>query len=346
MAQTKVTVREAIQLARVNIALVIVGLVGASVLVMAGLIVMLSTRTQPRELHSIQQQLINPAGQPLLNQPVSDEDLQQIRRVLRQNWQDDTASTVLLAAPLVAVGTGVIAYGVARRLVRPIYDSYHAQERFLQDAAHELRNPLAAIKVTLQSFKAKDVNKLQATDITKLTNALDKQVSRLININEDLLFLDKAGRASTNTEINASELTKDVIEDLQSLATAKHITVLSDIEDDVKLKMPSEDYVRLVRNVLSNAIKYSTDSSEEVRLSLSSSKRSGRVRLSVRDFGVGIPEDELHHIGRRFYRASNTSIFEGTGLGMAMVQKIVSAYGGIVTIKSQEGEGTHVVVNL
>lgn len=273
------------------------------------------------------------------DQPEASDALGQ---VILQNFKDQNREQLTFIAPIVIASSGVLAYMLARYMTRPIRKAYEAQERFLQDAAHELRNPLAALKVTTQNLRSKKT--ITKTDALKLLKTTESQVDRLIKINENLLYLDKTPEEEQPQHVNLSELTTDVLEDLTPLANKKQLRIFDNIDPNIVRRVEADDYVRLVRNVLENAIKYSTVDSKEIRLGLS--EKNSKVRLSVRDFGIGIPEAQLHQLGQRFFRASNTSSFEGSGLGMAIMQKIVSKYGGALTVNSKEGEGTHVVVNL
>lgn len=285
----------------------------------------------------------HPALQQFITTTEGTQEIIRIVNIVQANYQQRTQEALQFYTPLVVLASGVVAFFIARQLVKPVQETYRSQERFIQDAAHELRNPLAAMKVTIQSMKAKDA--LTKKDAERMVESMDRQVTRMIKINEDLLFLDRREDSKEKRRrVNVSELLQDVLEDQKPIAHSKGLAFKVKIEPDILHVIVPNDFVRLSRNLLENAIKYSTEESEEIRISLQ--KKGPGLRLSVRDFGIGIPEDEQHRIGRRFYRASNTSAHDGTGLGLAIVQKIARVYNGAVTINSTYGEGTHVVVNL
>lgn len=239
----------------------------------------------------------------------------------------------LALTTVVVVSLGVIVALLAvRRLMKPVVEAYESQERFVQDAAHELRNPLAAMTAALQQTKEQ----------SPLVTTFRRQTKRLIHINEDLLFLERRSK-QTPTSLDLSELLQDVIEELQPLAVKNKITLDLTASDKVMKTMVSSDYVRLVKNIIDNAVKYSNPIST---VTISQTLSKGSIKLVVKDNGIGIPADDLTNIGSRFFRASNTGKVNGTGLGLANVQKILNSYGGNKIIASTPEKGTTVTINL
>lgn len=245
-----------------------------------------------------------------------------------------TRALALTTAVVVAVGV-ITANVVARRLVKPVEEAYRSQERFIQDAAHELRNPLAAMTAALQ----------QADDKTKkspLIKTFQRQTKRLIHINEDLLFLERRTTEKIQS-VSLSDLLEDVVEELQPLAVTRKIKLVVDNQKNISKTMSTSDYVRLVKNIIDNAIKYSANGKS---ILISQKKVKSTIKISVIDQGIGISQKDLENIGERFFRASNTGKIDGTGLGLAIVQKILNSYGGSKELTSTLGKGTKVIINL
>lgn len=344
-SRLSLSIRELVKEVRLNLATVVVLMVTISVLALGLLLLVENSSTNTAVTVDNLRDVIaqeDPTLQRFITTTDGTQEIVKIINVVQRNYQQNTQEALQFYTPLVVLASGVVAYFIARQLVKPVQETYRSQERFIQDAAHELRNPLAAMKVTIQSAKIKQ--KLTGKDAERILGSMSRQVDQLININENLLFLDRVSDTQKLELVNVSELLHDVLEDQQSLAQQKGIGFRVKIEPDLLHPIRSDDFVRLSRNLLENAVKYSTEGSDDVRISLQ--KKGQRLRLSIRDFGIGIPESEQHRIGRRFYRASNTSAHDGTGLGMAIVQKIARTYSGTVTINSTYGEGTHIVVNL
>ena len=248
----------------------------------------------------------------------------------------DRVTRALTFTAIASVLTGVlISLIVTRKLMKPVREAYQSQERFLQDAAHELRNPLAAMTVTLQQTPK---NKIDDPAI----KTFRRQTNRLVNITEDLLFLEKKTEKSIE-EINVSELLNDVIEELQPIAKSRKIEIVSKIEDGLILEIAPTDYIRMVKNIIDNAIKYSKNNGKVV---ISQKKIKKNIEIKVRDAGVGIPAKDIEQVGSRFFRASNTGKVNGTGLGLAIVNKILNLYGGEMSITSKANKGTNVTLTL
>lgn len=250
--------------------------------------------------------------------------------------ESDRIQTALLVTTLVAVGLAfAIALYTSQKLIKPVQEAYESQERFIQDAAHELRNPLAAMTVSLQQAP-------QNLKKTPLYTTFLRQTKRLIGINEDLLFLDR--RSSDKiVRCNLDELLQDVVEEIQPLAKSKQIQISLNSDEDIIKTISPTDYVKLVKNLLDNAVKYSLKNSQ---VHVTQSKHKGVIELVFKDSGIGIPKKDLPSIGERFFRAENTGKIEGTGLGMAIVHKILNSYGGSMHIDSELNKGTTVTVKL
>jgi signal transduction histidine kinase len=223
--------------------------------------------------------------------------------------EQERLSKAIGITAIVVFGSGAIAaYVAAKLLMKPVVDSYQSQERFLQDAAHELRNPLATLSVALQQNNSTS---------PELLGTFRRQTKRLVSITEDLLYIEKQSDSNIQ-QINLSDLLNDIVEDLSSLASAKSIKLKIITDNNIVKKMSSSDYIKMSKNIIDNAIKYSPNKS---KILITQKKSKGRIYLSVQDQGIGIPHADLSKIGDRFYRASNVGEIEGTGLGFAIIKK-------------------------
>ena len=257
---------------------------------------------------------------------------------LVKNDQQQTLgrSLILMTLPILAIA-GLVGYLVARRLLEPVQEAYESQERFIQDAAHELRNPLAAMSAAIQSAESKATNK------GELAQTMKRQTRRLVKINEDLLFLERRSHTDELERINVSELLNDVLEDLQPAISKKKIVLSSQIHPNVEKIMHTQDFVRLAKNIVENAVKYTP---KDKKISVSLKEENNQILFVVKDQGVGIPQDDLDRLGERFFRSSNVSRMDGSGLGLSIVKKILEKYNGDITITSQLKKGTKVVIKL
>lgn len=248
-----------------------------------------------------------------------------------------TRALVLTSIPVLATSS-VLAFVLARRLVKPVEETFAAQERFLQDASHEMRNPLAALYAVIQQARSGS----SAKDTSKSLEVLDRQARQLIKLNEDLLMLERSKIKKQGIEQqNISELTLDVIDSEFAYATQQKVRIIQKVEPNIMTKVLDADWVCLARNLIENAVKYSKPN-KSVTVALQRNKQ--QVIFSVSDNGIGIPKSQIENIGRRFYRGSNVGRTAGTGLGLAIVLQIVEKYRAAIDIKSVVNRGTTVTI--
>lgn len=208
------------------------------------------------------------------------------------------------------------------------------QKNFLLSVTHELKTPIAATKLQLQTLlKHKQLSPEQQEQL--LTNAVH-ETNRLNRLIEDVLLANSADKElQLNKEnVNLSELTEQTLSNYFSnkkVSTEIESGIISFVD---KLLFPS-----VVINLTENAFKYSPENSE-VKVSLN--KCDGRINFSVTDSGFGISEKEKQKIFEKFYRVGNeeTRQAKGTGLGLYIVQKIVEAHNGKIEVTDNKPNGS------
>ena len=223
-------------------------------------------------------------------------------------------------------------------------------DSFINAVTHELKTPIASIRLYLQTLQHRDVDEAQRREFYRLM--LD-DTDRLMGTVDQVLKAGEAGhkRQDRRVPVDFSGLVRECVEVAR---TSHHLPPESlRYEQSVNhgaaagVLGDSEELRAAVSNVLDNAVKYSGDQVDiSVRLDTPDEKR---VTLSVRDQGVGIPAEELKRIFKRFYRVSNRSQshVKGTGLGLFIVRAIARKHGGRVFAESEgEGRGTRVVMEL
>lgn len=303
-----------------------------------------SDRTSPGDLAALTEGYPAVANY-LQEQKQSEAHFVTLANLIKSDQQQLLGRTALMVAVPLLLASAVLGYLLARFLLLPVAEAYASQERFLQDAAHELRNPLATMSAVIQQARqtpsTTGKNKASPIDTDAQLAVLERQTNHMVRINEDLLFLERKKQRTVNA-IDVAELLQDVVDTMRPLANQSQVKVTVKALS-AKLAIDPDDFISMSRNLLENAIKYSKDGTPgKVVASLEDTPRT--LTLRVKDFGVGIPQDEIAHIGKRFYRAANVARREGTGLGFAIVCKIARDYNADVHIASNVGKGTIVSV--
>ena len=224
-------------------------------------------------------------------------------------------------------------------MIKKIGEALISIRRFTQDAAHELRTPLAVQRGELELLYQDE----------QLPENLQETVARALNrtrsmkkMVDDLLLLARSDNHQYPLrfeKIRMDQLVRDLGEDLAIMVDEKAVEIVVDAE---KLEMEGDAALlsRMLLNLLENARKHTREGCITLRL-----KRDGQMAcLSVSDTGTGISAENLPHVFDRFYRGETRG--EGSGLGLSICRWIASAHHGDLRIESREGQGTEVSVKL
>jgi two-component system OmpR family sensor kinase len=215
----------------------------------------------------------------------------------------------------------------------------HAQQRFVADAAHELRSPLTALKLQVQTLaRAKDET-ARAQAVTRLQGGVDR-ASRLV---EQLLALarqDPLSEAAEMALVSLPACIEQAAGDVAPFAHSRHIQLEYGAYTHVEVMADGEGLRILVRNLLDNAVRYAPEHGR-VRIDLVADREA--ACLTIQDSGAGIPEENRDRIFDRFYRVPGTSP-SGSGLGMAIVKAIAERHDATIELGEAELGGLAVTV--
>lgn len=224
---------------------------------------------------------------------------------------------------------------------------------FISNVSHDLKNPLTSVRTTVQLLQRR-LARRQQLDINKILEDLSRielQATKMSMMIDDLLEMSQLQMGQQPPlvcqPLDLVELVQRIVQLQQSTLDFPHIL----IEASVPELVISGDPVRLERvciNLLSNAIKYSPQGGT-VRVAISKVEDNNKfwAKLTVQDQGIGIPANELPHIFKPFYRASNIAErIAGTGIGLASVSQIIEQHGGTISVESEEGIGTTFIIYL
>ena len=240
---------------------------------------------------------------------------------------------------------------LSRFATRPVERAWKDQQRFIADASHELKTPVAGIRLLSESIER--ASKDGDVDIIPVfTERLNKESQRLQNLVTELLDLSRlenGGLGGRNKE--TCDLASVVSTSYETHVGKARLKGLEFVYDDgvgsdelCRVNLPPADASLLVDNLLDNAINYTDTGTVEVSLRCTDSKAT----LSVRDTGIGIPTADQERIFERFYRVDKGHSREmgGTGLGLAIVKHAALYHGGEVSVESEEDVGTRFTVRL
>lgn len=217
--------------------------------------------------------------------------------------------------------------------------AFQREKQFTSDVSHELRTPISVIMAQCDACLADESLSEEQRQQISLIYRKTKNMAEMIS---QLLLLSRAdqGRQPLNRErLNVSEITEMIIEEQKMIngLSVGQIQIEAHIEPDIYAYIDETFYIRMIVNLLSNAIAYSK---ENGKIELSLTKTEHEVVGSIRDNGIGIPKEKLPYIWKRFYQVSPSRSGSHSGLGLSMVEWIVKAHGGWIKAESVLGEGS------
>lgn len=217
--------------------------------------------------------------------------------------------------------------------------------RIAQDTVHDIKSPVAAIKLFLSSVSKGICGPVDGLLRTGVENSLAavKHIENLIRDFVDGSRLDFDGIRMKFESVDLTQIVADVLRTLR--AEIEDADVRMRIEPLPVITCDAWALTRVFMNLIGNAIQY-RDSKREARIHIWTDRGESSWTIWVRDNGIGVPQSELPMLFRRFVRGSNTGGVSGSGLGLHIVREIASGHGGQVSIESTEGEGTTFRVEL
>jgi len=211
------------------------------------------------------------------------------------------------------------------------------KDEFIGMASHELKTPITSLKGYLQIFEKaipdNDKNKAFINKAVQQVNKLSGLISDLLDISE----IETGKLPLDFTDFELKQLVKETIELIQYSSRSHHIE-FNCSQDEIWLHADRQRIEQVVINLISNAIKYSPGT-DRVIVTLSATR--GKVRFAVKDFGMGINEDQYERIFSRFYRVDELAPhISGLGIGLYISKEIINRHNGVINVKSEYGKGS------
>lgn len=216
--------------------------------------------------------------------------------------------------------------------------SEEKRSRFVSDASHELKTPLASIKLLSDSILQNDMN---METVREFVSDIGTEADRLNRMSQKLLTLSR----SDSQQEAAFEITyliptlERAIRMLQYNAKENNIQIIADYKIDSPIQIAEDDLYQIIFNLIENGIKYNQHNG---RLEISLYRNGDTAILRISDTGVGIPKDSIAHIFERFYRVdkARSRSTGGSGLGLSIVRSIVERNNGMISVMSELNKGT------
>lgn len=252
-------------------------------------------------------------------------------------------------ASLIVSAIGALSYLVlvlifSKIVLRPVAESYEKQKRFITDASHEIKTPLAIIDANTE------VIEMEAGE-SEWTKSIRNQIKRLTSLTEKLVFLSRMDEESTKLEMrefDLSGLLDETIDSYEAVAISSGKTLERVIAPNVRLYGDETNILQMITLLMDNAMKYSNEQGDILVKLEQMQKGKHRLKLTFRNTVEEIAVGNHDEFFERFYRAdeSRSTKTGGHGIGLSVVKAIVQAHKGKVTAESKDGKSLQCVILL
>ena len=229
--------------------------------------------------------------------------------------------------------------GEFNQLTGRLQTTEEVRRRFVSDASHELKTPLASIRLLTDSILQTDG--MDPATVRDFVSDIGEEADRLTRISEKLLTLTRMDSAVAveTAPVEVAPVVEKVVHMLSPLAKESAVTVETCLEADCVVQATQDDLYQIAFNLVENAVKYNVPGG---RVMVGLRAMGDLVLLTVEDTGVGIPEEDLPKVFDRFYRVdkARSRAAGGTGLGLSIVRDTARQHGGAVTVQRREEGGT------
>ena len=228
-------------------------------------------------------------------------------------------------------------------LTERLNTSERKRRQFVSDASHELKTPLASIKLLSDSVLQ---NEMDIQTVKEFVSDIGNEADRLNRMSQKLLTLTKIeDDLSDEFEIvHIAPTVNRVIRMLSVIAAERNIEIVTDLSDDHPVLMLEDDLYQIIFNLAENGIKYNAQGG---KLMITLGRTGDNSTICLSDTGTGISEEDLKHIFERFYRVdkARSRSSGGSGLGLSIVRNMVERNRGTIAVESTVGQGTTFTVS-
>ena len=215
------------------------------------------------------------------------------------------------------------------------------KSQFVSMTSHELRTPLTTIigNAEIIDFQMTNLEKLKPEKVKKNVLRIQQNADRLNQLINNILLMGQLESQKIPFDPEFTIPHEFINDQLLPDYHTREIEIPHHVNGEPKeLKLDKKLFTHIITNLVENAIKYSPDS--EKAPEVATTYHDSSIEIAVRDYGLGIPEEDQKKLFDSFYRASNVGNIQGTGLGLAIVEEFVKLHGGAIKVLSKVGEGT------
>lgn len=237
-------------------------------------------------------------------------------------------------------------YFLAGRTLKPIKNMVDEQNRFITDASHELNTPLTSLKTSIEvNLRDKKLN-LEKTKQVLLSNL--EEVNNLQALSDELIEITQYQKANGNfqlTKVDIANVVKAAVLKIKPQADKKQIKINIKVTKSF-VNADERSLTELFTILLDNAVKYSPQKRD---IEVQSQSVVSKLKITVKDNGIGIDKEDMPFIFDRFYRTDKSRTKQqvaGYGLGLSIAKRIVDLHGGTINVESTKGNGTTFAVML
>jgi signal transduction histidine kinase len=245
----------------------------------------------------------------------------------------------LSTAWLCLAGAATYQHFAVRRLLRKSESARSRYQQAIHFVTHEMRTPLTAIQGSSELMGRYKLGEDKSRQLAQMINAESKRLARMIQTFLDVERLSEGQMELKREPFPVATIVNTCVERIRPLAEGKRIAIRTGEIAEAELWGDRELMEYAVYNLLSNAVKYSP---AETEITVAAVRDRDQLRLSVKDQGIGMDEAELRNIFRKFYRTrrAEASGEAGTGIGLSIVEQIVTHHGGRIEVTSKPGAGS------
>lgn len=228
-------------------------------------------------------------------------------------------------------------------LTQRLKDTEEMRRRFVSDASHELKTPLASIRLLADSIENSD--NMDMETMRDFVNDIGNEAERLQRTTEKLLSLSKmdSGAGYAREKIELRHIVEKTLHLLSPLAKENHVSIITELSRGCYINGNEDLIYRIIFNLAENGIKYNMPGGT-VKILLFHDVEN--IKLIIEDTGIGIPDEDIPHIFSRFYRVdkARSRAAGGSGLGLSIVYDAVTLHGGTVRVEKRESGGSRFIV--